>query len=340
MIRLRSRKGVSGAISAMFIIAIFFMMIVSLFIYTRLLDSYNQTVADRNRMDWERDSESIYYIAGEVEAGVLNVDFSNDGGVTLHLVQVWLSQFPNSSYSQCTNQSQYWVNKYVSSGETVNGFGAAEDFRRVNIGSIGEPTRLSGLSGEYWKIKLVTERGNAFECQVPWPPPFEGGALGGYVLQIDNDWGNFQYACGTMTRYLPAFTKPATDSTLYRVLIRNVTNKTIVLLINTTMLHMAGKVGQVQVWHIIAPSNDVVTAGPVQGRNANPYVQESQIIPGGEQRYVYFGATAQGGTTWQIDPTSQAYTPWLVAYILCFKYQGETEARNVPTPPIVQILNP
>ena len=181
MIRLRSRKGVSGAISAMFVIAIFFIILVSLFVYTGLLNSYNQTVTDRNRMDWERDSESILFIAAEVKSGVLNLSFSNDGGVTLHLVQVWLSQFPNSSYSQSTNQSQYWISKYVSSGQTAGNFGATEDFKRINIGSIGAPIRLSGLSGEYHKIKLVTERGNVFECQVPYPPAQGGGGGGGKI---------------------------------------------------------------------------------------------------------------------------------------------------------------
>jgi len=47
MIKLHSRKGVSGAIRAMFLATVFFIMVVSLFVYTGLLNGYNQTVVDR-----------------------------------------------------------------------------------------------------------------------------------------------------------------------------------------------------------------------------------------------------------------------------------------------------
>ena len=348
-----NKKGVSGAISAMFIIAIFFMALVSIFIVMGLNNSYNQTVLDRNRMDWERDSESIFFIAAEVKVGVLNLNFSNNGRVTLHLVQVWLSQFPNRSYSQCTNQSQYWTSKYVSSGETVNSFGATQDFRRVYIGSIGIPIRLSGLPGIYCKIKLVTERGNVFECQVPWPPPSGGeGTVGGYVLQIESADANFQYSFNTMTGWDSAFIKirHKDPPIVYRILIRNTTSKNIVLLEDTCMLQIGtGQVGTSRRWFICQPDptgTSYLPLNPTIWPNPpNPPAFTYQMIPRQSVAYVYFAIAPDEtwnhpGTDWQTDPPYSSQQFSLMSCVMWFVYEGETEVRNVQTMVLVQVLNP
>jgi len=323
-----NKKGVSGAISAMFIIAIFFICLVSTFVIQGLTNSYNQTVLDRNRMDWERDSESIFFLAAKVNAGILNLNFSNNGGVTLHLIQVWLSQFPDSSYSQCTNQSQYWTSKYVSPGETAGKFGAAEGFKRVNIGSIGPPIKLSGLSGEYWKIKLVTERGNTFECQVPWPPEEDGGPWEGntYAIIVADETNNFQYQDKKNSYHVwsSAWIKPKStlsDHPLYRIKLRNTTPKGIVVH-RDSFMHFQST-GSDVCRRIVSPSSDVDNAQPA------PYVNNSLTIPATTTVYVYFAADLDTGD-WKTDQD----TGWFqVGVLIQFHFSDEPNILRTLTLP-------
>ena len=357
--KLARKKAVSGAISAMFLIAIFFMGLISFYIVMGLNNSYNQTVLDRNRMDWERDSEHVTFIKAIVANNVLNVSFSNDGRVTLHIVQVWLSEFPNDTYSGANWQLQFWTSRYVTSGETVNGFGSSPNFKRIDAGSIGSLTALSGLTKQHYKMKLVTERGNTFECQVPYPPPSGGeGAVGGYVLQIDNDNDNFQYAYGTMTSWSRAFVKFATvQPTMYRVLLRNTTKRDIVILSSTIMLQMYGAVGNVVLWYVIDPPNDQSGQSylpldptlwqskdppppPVYPVNPDTSPTSKHVVPAYGQQYVYFAAITERGSSWQKDPSAGSKQYVLVSCVLYFNYVGDPEIRTVPTPAIVQVLNP
>jgi len=360
MIKLRSRKGVSGAISAMFVIAIFFFCLVATFVITAYTNSYNQTVNERSRMDWDRASEHLTFRTAIVNSQVLNASFLNDGRVTLRIVQVWLSEFPNNTYSGANWQLQFWTSRYVSSGETVNSFGSSPNFKRVNLGSLSPLTTLSNLTSSYYKMKLVTERGNTFECQVPWPPSSvsEEGTIGGYVLQIDNDNDNFQYAYGTLTSWTRAFAKATTvEPTMYRILLRNTTKRDIVILSSTIMLQMYGAIGNVVLWYIVDPPNDQSgqsylplnptlwwpkdsPSPPVYPVNPSTSPGSKYVVPGGGQQYVYFAATTERGSGWQKDPSSSSKQYVLVSCVLYFNYVGDPEIRTVPTPAIVQVLNP
>jgi len=364
---LRGNKGISGSISAMFIIAIFFIILLTIFAITSALNSYNQTVLERNKMDWERDSEHITFIAAEVgENGKLNVSFSNDGGVTLHLVQVWFAEFPNEEYTDSTWQYQYWISRYVSSGETVNDLGYHSEFRKIGVSSMGALTSLSGFSSSlYYKIRLVTERGNVFECQVPYPPSTsgEGGSSGGYVLQIENEEGSFQYVYNEMTDWTQAFVKNGHKNAplMYRVLVLNTAKKDVELLSQTFMQQMgAGQVGQEGRFFICEPPSDedgnlehgvaylplnptIWWSGP-KPPTPPPPAFISQTIPAGQSRYVYFAikpdATGDSPSTiWQTDPNYSSNQPVYVSCMLYFNFVGDPEVRNVPTPAILQLLN-
>jgi len=358
MIKLRSRKGVSGAISAMFVIAIFFIIVVSLFVYTGMLNSYNQVVNERSKMDWERNSEHVSFYSARVGSNkILNVSFSNDGRVMLHLVQAWLTEFPDNSYDESIWQMQYWISKYVSPGETVNDLGYYPEFKRINSATIGDLTSLSDLNSQYYKIKLVTERGNAFVCQVPWPVSEAGGGetSGGYVLQIDNEQGSFQYAYNTDTEWATAFVKNTHKQPplMYRILILNTSKKDIFLLSQTFMQQMgAGQVGQVGRFFICQPPSDplgtsYLPLNPTLWTPKNtppPPAFTLQEIPSGESRYVYFtilpdASGSNPSTSWQSDPNYASAQPVYVSCMLYFQFEGDPEVRNVPTPAILMLLN-
>jgi hypothetical protein len=196
-------------------------------------------------------------------------------------------------------------------------------------------------------VKLVTERGNTFECQVPYPPPSEGSggggwAKGGYVLEIDNNYANFQYTISAT--YLPAFVKPKTSgvNTMYRILLRNTSIYDLVMLSNTTMLTLTpGQTGLPIIWYIISPRNDVAVSGSVATRSPIAFVPEhpENRIRAGESAYIYFGAIVECGNQWQQDYSTSKTTPLMFACLLAFHYDGQFEARSVPTPVIIQMVN-
>jgi len=336
-----NKKGVSGAISAMFIIAIFFICLVSTFVIQGLTNSYNQTVLDRNRMDWERTSEHVTFIKAIVANNVLNATFSNDGRVTLHIVQVWLSEFPDNKYSSANWQIQLYTSRYISSGETVNGFGFFPDFKRINVGGLGSLTSLSGLTSQYYKLKLVTERGNTFECQVPWPPeeedggPWEGNT---YAIIVADVSENFQYQDkrSSYHKWSTAWLKPSStsgDHCLYRVKLRNTTPLEIWVHSDSFMF--------TQSYSNDAPRNIVAvdpTGSMVDNPEPTPYVNNSVRIPARSEMYLYFAAVPpdpynKGGNTqvgdWQKDLGSGWYQ---VAYLITFHFKDEDMRRIITLP--------
>ena len=61
----RSRKGVSGVISGIFVILICFLAIAAIFVYAINLDRYNQVVNERHQVNWEIENENFEIIIGQ-----------------------------------------------------------------------------------------------------------------------------------------------------------------------------------------------------------------------------------------------------------------------------------
>jgi len=356
-----SRRGVSGAVSAMFVIAIFFIITISLFVYTLQLHEYNQIVNERDTMDWERMNEKIVipWTAMNNTPGILNITVTNIGGVTAHLVQMWLTEL--NYQAEAKWQTEYLIDTYISPGETIPDYGY--DGRFIRIGGDGTArlmTSLSNLnSSSYYRIKLVTERGNVAIGEYPPRVYREGGGdgegtLGGYVLQIESAEAHFEYAFNTMTTWSSALIKIRHNDPpiMYRVLIRNTTPKNIRLLRDSCMLQIGtGQIGTSRRWFICQPDptgTSYLPLNPTLWRPKDtppPPEFISQTIPGQSVRYLYFAIVPDDtwehpGNDWQTDPPYSSQQFSLMSCMLWFTYEGETEVRNVPTPVLVQVLNP
>jgi len=343
-INVRSRNAISAAISAMFVIAIFFVIVMSLFMYTMWLNNYNQVVNERSKMDWDRISEHITFNAAAVGTnGILNISFFNDGGVTLHLVQTWFSEYTNSSYVASKYQRQYWIDKYVSPGETVPSLGYYSEFRKVTSNGLDPIAPLSGLSSTgYYKIKLVTERGNAFECQVPYPPPSQGGgATSAYELVVVSSYNNFQYVCGSASGHPIesdwkwAYVHQKVDNNygdsrvIYRILLKNTTPRRIYFHPNSTMLQLAYSSGGELAKYIISPTTRMSDTSPTRLSINGAWVDPEGTIQ------LWFAWDSKYG--WNGDPSTQAF--YVVGFVLCWRYTDEPSTwRYISLPSFVQQL--
>ncbi len=326
---LQSNRGVSGAISGMFVLLILFLAITSVYAYHVTQDNYNQVVTKRHQIDWERLNERIIISSVDVlDDMTLSAVIKNEGSVTAHLVTLWLSAFNSSGSAQW--QRQYKIDIWISSEEIKDNFGQSNyNYFLVKPGNSMEFLNSIQLAESWiYAMKIVTERGNiASYSPIPDIMDLEGG--GGYPIVIVADHYNFQYTAGTMTEFEPAYIKPrSTDRTLYRILLNNTTNHRIFLKNNCTMLQIQGAVGAINERFLVS---DQSTSWPDNLVSFN-----NQILDPGEAKYLYFAATIEGGNEWQVESTKKDY--YLIGFLISFVYEGETITRTISLPNLIQEL--
>ena len=307
-----------------------------------------QAVTDKmNVWDTERISENLNIrdvsrIVEVLKSGVkwynLTIFVDNNGGVTVNIARIYvLDQDLNKLYTIDPNALTAIPPTlgFLSRNSTIN---TGEVSRLILVSepeiTQGTPGALaSALKASHkCRIILATDRGRQFSYSYP---SSSGSGGGGYAIIIDDASENFQYAAGNMMAFQSATVKvKGTDHTLYRVKIRNTTDKLILLTNKCEMLHMTGAQGQATPRWIVSPANlNRLPTGniPLDGLT----VFSTQSIASGASEYIYLAASAVGGTTFLSEPGQGDY---LVSFILYFKYDGETEERNIPMPAMPQEL--
>jgi hypothetical protein len=194
-----NRKAVSGVISGMFAVLIFFVAIAAVYSYHVMQDKYLQTVNERHQMDWERLNEKITIpYAERLDDGTLNATIQNIGAVTAHLVTLWISAYdPNGDPKW---QKQYKIDMWISPGETKNSFGQRNYvYTLIEPGSISKTLSSIYLPNTEWNyiIKVVTERGNIATHIIQ--PPIQEEIVPGYgaveLGYLTVEWTYFKYKC-------------------------------------------------------------------------------------------------------------------------------------------------
>jgi hypothetical protein len=277
-------------------------------------NEYHQALEDSSQRDWERLNEKLEISYARIDSNEMNIIIHNRGGVTVHLVDLWIRAYNQTGYPLF--ERLYDISVYIEPGKSV----------------------LYTSPGTYYDwydhtVKFVTMRGTIVTSEVPYPPIPELGSTSNYALIIADDQNNFQYAAGSMMDFKPAYVKPRnTVNTLYRILLNNTTPKRIIFLSNTTMYHMVGGVGQtLYAKYIVTDMGDRL---PTFDKDPDPYVFED-VDPYGST-YFYFGASTEGGNEWQEEPNTPAV--YNIGFIIAFRYEGETEARSLSLPVVVQQL--
>jgi hypothetical protein len=321
----RSRKGVSGVISGVFVILICFLALASIFVYAINLDRYNQVVNERHQIDWEIEKENYDIIMGQRNNdGTLNITVFNYGPVTAHLVDIWVTH-KNQSGSW---QKLYAVNYWLDSAETMTmiGFDNATELPSGTIvANISLPQAVDSAPGINYTIKLVSERGNIANYLIRYIPPDDSQTT--YALMIADVTDNFQFQdlSDAYHVWTSAWIKPKStqsENPLYRVLLNNTTTKDIELQNGSYMLMLGQNYKDVR--YIVSTSVDVDNADPTP-------VFSAQTIPAGGSSYVWYAqelpSPSVGG--WVGD---SAVGFFHVSFTMCFNYAGEPENRIISLP--------
>ena len=322
------KKGISSAIGAAFFIGLVLASLLSIHLMDVYQTRHLNVREDMVEWDIDRFSENLNITWIEQPSSYSNYTYDilvkNEGGVLINIERIYV--FDNET------QEMEVLDKQVNS--SVNGFNGTSGVIIQGEGNhpvfVNASADLNSTPYERYRIVLCTERGRQFSYSYP-PSPFNMNLSyhGGYPLIIADDHDNFQYTAETVTEFESAFVKPAnTDRTLYRLLLNNTTNKRIYLWENTTMLQMQGAVAAIKERFIVSSTS---SSNP-----DNLVAYSNQSIGAGEQGYIYFAATTVGGNTWQPESTKKDYH--VIGWIIWFKFEGESEIKNVSLPTIVQEL--
>jgi hypothetical protein len=297
-----------------------------------------QGVTDQmNDWDTQRISENLNIrnvdnttLVEQFGAHNLNYNFSitvdNNGGETVNIVRIYVY---NQSAPTNKTSKRLWIYNPINASAMQPRSGL--NHSTINTGEVAHVIAVNGTKfrGSFqYGIILTTDRGRQFSYS--YPPPSQSGGSGNYPIVMLADHDNFQYKIPTQD-WKGAYSKPRSQGTktLYRILLRNATNKTIIWWGNSTMQQLTSSGGTNKVTRYIVSNQTNVN-------NANPTALVSQEIHPGADQYVYFAGDAIVNPGWQDDPSTKG--SYLLGFVLCFNYQGETEVRNTSLPVIIQDL--
>jgi hypothetical protein len=166
---LKNRKGVSGAISGVFVILICFLALGAIFVFAISQDRYNQVVNERSQLNWDIEEENFIILDGQRnDDNTLNLTLFNSGSVAAHIVDIWVTHRNGSGNWQRLYGSDFWINP----AETMIEVGKQNVTQlpngiQYNCINLTQPVTQT----INYTVKLVSERGNTASYLIKYEPP-------------------------------------------------------------------------------------------------------------------------------------------------------------------------
>jgi len=138
---LRKRRGVSGIISGLFLVAVAVMIFNVLAWQFFQYDAYHRILLERDQREWERFNERL--TIANVQGGVntLRFDVINYGSVSAQITDLYLTNLSATPYSQSRHSLNIWI--------------APGTAKTIDTGATIEV-------GDTYRFIITTARGNAF----------------------------------------------------------------------------------------------------------------------------------------------------------------------------------
>lgn len=274
---LKSRKGVSGVISGIFVILICFLTLGALYTFAATHDRYNQVVNERSKLNWEIETEKFAILDGQRnDDGALNLTVFNYGGVAAHIVDVWVTHRNSSGSWQKLYSSDFWLNP----AETIQNFGE-QNVTLLPNGIQHEDINLSQpvVEGINYTVKLVSERGNTVSYLIKYEPSSEDygppmAYLYGSMRVTRDDIPDYGWRPANITH------DDVYSEHLYiRVIVKNLLDETIIITGDSGFtVSVTGAKNPSQNYRIIGGLEDPVSHG----------WEGDLILSPGEESYIYF----------------------------------------------------
>lgn len=137
----KERKGISGIVAALFIIAIIIGGYNLVMLGINQYGLYNTALVEKTSAQLNKINEEFRITDARIDNNKFNLTMSNTGSVAIGLIRLWV-----------TNQTDGWYNNYtlastIGSGQTIT--------------NLGQSLPLTAKNSSSYLFKAVTERGNA-----------------------------------------------------------------------------------------------------------------------------------------------------------------------------------
>jgi hypothetical protein len=137
-----------------------------------MIDATSQQLRMRNQFATEKASESLTFLSAQVLSNTLNVAVYNDGGVSINIVRLWITDKSTIPKWHGKTDVNYWIDR----GATLTGIGT---------------TAGSFNASQTYVINLATSRGNTFQT-IYAPTGTVVATVQGFGW-ITIDWDTYQY---------------------------------------------------------------------------------------------------------------------------------------------------
>lgn len=276
---LSSRRAISSTVAAAFMVMVIVLSFNMMLLSATYLQVPSSQLAQRNLFLRDKLAESISFVDVQVINSQLNITIYNGGGVTIHLVRLWV-----------TNSASQWhkgfdLNYWIYSGKSL-----------VDVGD---------FTGQYdpsatYVLSLVTSRGNLFQTTYSPRNTVVATVQGFGWLTVD--WGSYVYTYSTNDGPdqgpYPAWCVQSRSSTEYQLYLNviNHYNKPLKLISWTYLKLQQSSGGGDQPFYIMDPlstaqhPNDYSDYNQIQ-LDPNPADQQT----GGPPKQVPFFAKSPGG---------------------------------------------
>jgi archaellum component FlaF (FlaF/FlaG flagellin family) len=196
---LRRRRGVSGIISGVFLVAVALMIFGAMISQYTLFEHYNETVQKAQQRAWERFNERLAIVTVETGVSKLNFTVKNCGSVTAHVVDIYMS-FTNDT------RTRFSVDVWVNPGSTVR------------ISNAGPTLQTSDV----YDFQIATTRGNLFapfQATISNQPTPGGSQPMPFIFGFGYD--DFQYRPASGGDWNPAWRIPNSINAHFQIYLRN-----------------------------------------------------------------------------------------------------------------------
>jgi len=222
----RRKRGVSGIISGIFLVAVTVMIFGAMVSQYSLFENYNSAVQRAEQRAWERYNERLVIVGVTANSSYLNFTVTNCGSVTAHIVDVFL-RFVNG-----TNKL-YTIDVWIAPGSSKQivaynirlGLNDKYDFQiATERGNLISPTPVNQAGSQYYYYY----NGGYYYYNNPG-----GTTPGGYQPMpfiFGFGYNDFQYSTASASGpWSPAWIMPKGSRPWFRVLLNNTYSKDIVL---------------------------------------------------------------------------------------------------------------
>ena len=295
----------------------------TLFTYAAVMDQYNQVVDERRYSEWEIQNERFKIIeAQRDEDGSLNATIKNYGTTMVHLTDLWVTVYNSTSNQK--SQKLYEIDYNINTAELMYQIGnkSATELPSgitVNCINLTEGPVDSELS---YIVKIVSARGNSavYALLPPIETEEETGSDGeGQDVPMKITWNqpSFQYRVQNLDVWTPAWeidrNFAGATHAVFRVNVTNLTEDNIELRQYSVMgAGLFGGEWSQESYYILGEGSTPMS----------PISFNSQTIPVGEWRYVYFGASIPEGT--DLQPLTSPTNSLEVFVNIHFNNEGES----------------